>query len=98
MIDEVLMPIYTYRCEHCGFRFDEQQSFDDQPLTRCPECGQKTLRKIFQPVGIVFKGSGFYATDHHSPSGQVKPAAEKPDSSESGSQAAKPAKSDPARE
>jgi putative FmdB family regulatory protein len=63
------MPIYTYRCENCGVQFDRQQSFSDPPLTRCPECSKKTLRKVFQPVGIVFKGSGFYATDHRSPSG-----------------------------
>ncbi len=71
------MPIYTYQCENCGVQFDKQQSFKDQPLFRCPECGKKRLRKVFQPVGIVFKGSGFYATDHHSPSGQVKKAEEK---------------------
>ncbi len=64
------MPIYTYRCSNCGVQFDQQQSFSDQPLTRCPECGKKALKKVYQPVGIVFKGSGFYATDHHSPSGQ----------------------------
>lgn len=64
------MPIYTYRCENCGVQFDRQQKFSDQPLTRCPECSKKSLRKVYQPVGIVFKGSGFYATDHRSPSGQ----------------------------
>jgi putative FmdB family regulatory protein len=64
------MPVYTYHCTNCGVQFDKQQSFSDQPLSRCPECGKKTLRKVYQPVGIVFKGSGFYATDHHSPSGQ----------------------------
>jgi putative FmdB family regulatory protein len=63
------MPIYTYRCENCGVQFERQQSFSEQPLTRCPECSKKTLRKVFTPVGIVFKGSGFYATDHRSPSG-----------------------------
>jgi putative FmdB family regulatory protein len=63
------MPIYTYRCKNCGVQFDEQQKFSDPPLTRCPECSKKTLNKVFQPVGIVFKGSGFYATDHRSPSG-----------------------------
>jgi putative FmdB family regulatory protein len=52
-------------------QFEKQQSFSDHPLVRCPECGKKTLRKVYQPVGIVFKGSGFYATDHHSPSGQT---------------------------
>ncbi len=63
------MPIYTYRCENCGVQFERQQKFSDQPLTRCPECNKKTLRKVYTPVGIVFKGSGFYATDHRSPSG-----------------------------
>ena len=64
------MPIYTYRCENCGVQFEKQQSFSDDPLTRCPECRKKSLKKVYLPVGIVFKGSGFYATDHHSPSGQ----------------------------
>ena len=63
------MPIYTYRCESCGVQFEKNQKFSDAPLTRCPECGKKSLRKVYQPVGIVFKGSGFYATDHRSPSG-----------------------------
>lgn len=63
------MPIYTYRCENCGVQFERQQSFNDPSLTRCPECNKKALRKVYLPVGIVFKGSGFYATDHRSPSG-----------------------------
>ena len=63
------MPIYTYQCDNCGVRFERHQTFSDIPLTRCPECSKKTLRKIYTPVGIVFKGSGFYATDHRSPSG-----------------------------
>lgn len=71
------MPIYTYRCENCGVQFERHQSFSDQPLTRCPECNKKTLRKVYTPVGIVFKGSGFYATDHRSPSGQGRASAEK---------------------
>jgi putative FmdB family regulatory protein len=65
------MPIYTYRCENCGVQFDRQQRFDDDPLVRCPECEKDTLHKVYMPVGIVFKGSGFYATDHRSPSGQT---------------------------
>jgi putative FmdB family regulatory protein len=64
------MPIYTYRCENCGVQFDRQQKFSDKPLTHCPECSKKSLRKVIAPVGIVFKGKGFYATDHRSPSGQ----------------------------
>jgi putative FmdB family regulatory protein len=63
------MPVYTYRCENCGVRFERQQGFNDPALTRCPECNKKSLRKVYTPVGIVFKGSGFYATDHRSPSG-----------------------------
>jgi putative FmdB family regulatory protein len=66
------MPVYTYRCTNCGFVFDQQQKFSDAHLTRCPECSKRTLQKVFQPVGIVFKGSGFYATDHRSPSGQSR--------------------------
>ena len=71
------MPIYTYRCDNCGVQFDRRQHFDDPPLTRCPECNKEALRKVFLPVGIVFKGSGFYATDHRSPSGQVASSSKK---------------------
>jgi putative FmdB family regulatory protein len=63
------MPTYTYQCNNCGVRFDRYQKFDDQPLSYCPECKKKSLRKVYAPVGIVFKGSGFYSTDHRSPSG-----------------------------
>lgn len=67
------MPIYTYRCENCGVQFERHQSFNDQPLTQCPECNKNKLRKVITAAGIVFKGSGWYATDHKS-----KPAAAKP--------------------
>ena len=63
------MPIYTYRCENCGVQFERRQKFSDDPLKRCPECNKNALRKVYLPVGIVFKGSGFYATDNRSPSG-----------------------------
>jgi putative FmdB family regulatory protein len=86
------MPIYTYRCTSCGVQFDQQQKFSDAPLTRCPECSKKTLQKVFQPVGIVFKGSGFYATDHRSPSGQGRSTNK--DKSSSESSAEKPASSE----
>ena len=65
------MPTYTYHCENCGVRFDQFQKFTDDPLTVCPECNEPALRKVYQPVGIVFKGKGFYATDNRSPSGQT---------------------------
>ena len=83
------MPIYTYRCESCGIRFERQQSFNDPVLTRCPECNKKTLRKVFTPVGILFKGSGFYATDHRSPSGANR--ASKPAENEKKVETPKPA-------
>lgn len=56
------MPIYEYACTSCGERTEAKQSFDDPPLEDCPHCGGQ-LRKLFSPVGIVFKGSGFYSTD-----------------------------------
>lgn len=56
------MPTYAYTCTACGHAFDVHQSFDDAALTVCPEC-QGRLRKVFSPVGVVFKGSGFYRTD-----------------------------------
>jgi putative FmdB family regulatory protein len=72
------MPVYTYRCESCGVQFDRQQSFSDAPLKICPECRKKSLKKIISPVRIIFKGSGFYSTDHKSPSGDIsKPATPK---------------------
>ncbi len=56
------MPIYAYECEECGVRFDARQKFSDDPITVCPECGGHTHR-VPQAVGIVFKGSGWYAKD-----------------------------------
>lgn len=56
------MPIYEYACTACGERTEARQGFDDPPLQDCPACGGK-LRKLYSPVGVVFKGSGFYATD-----------------------------------
>lgn len=73
------MPVYTYRCGNCGVQFDQTQKFTDETLTKCPECGKNTLQKVYTPVGIVFKGSGFYATDHRSPSGQNSWASDKKD-------------------
>jgi putative FmdB family regulatory protein len=75
------MPVYTYHCDNCGVQFDATQKFTDNPLTQCPECGKKALRKVYTPVGIVFKGSGFYATDHRSPSGATRTHSEDKESS-----------------
>jgi putative FmdB family regulatory protein len=57
------MPTYEYTCRDCGHTFEIVQSMLDEPLTMCPECGG-SLRKVFAPPAISFKGSGFYATDH----------------------------------
>ncbi|MCP2261948.1 putative regulatory protein, FmdB family [Streptoalloteichus tenebrarius] len=59
------MPTYAYACTQCDHRFEAVQSFTDAALTECPECSGK-LRKLFNAVGIVFKGSGFYRTDSRS--------------------------------
>lgn len=60
------MPTYAYRCTKCGYAFDAVQSFSDAALTVCPKCGGP-LRKVFSPVGVVFKGSGFYHNDSRQP-------------------------------
>ncbi|MEW6716106.1 MAG: FmdB family zinc ribbon protein [Chloroflexota bacterium] len=60
------MPLYTYRCSNCGFQFDYRHSINDKHITRCPECQKNALQRVYKPVGILFKGAGFYATDHHS--------------------------------
>lgn len=62
------MPTYPYACTECGHQFEKYQSFHDDPLTECPECGGK-LRKVWGSVGVVFKGSGFYRNDSRSGSG-----------------------------
>jgi putative FmdB family regulatory protein len=62
---EETMPTYEYRCESCGRSFDVVQGFHDASLTTCEVCAG-SLRKVFAPVGIVFKGSGFYKTDSRS--------------------------------
>jgi putative FmdB family regulatory protein len=56
------MPTYQYRCTECGEDLEAVQKFSDAALTTCPTCGGQ-LRKVFNPVGVVFKGSGFYRTD-----------------------------------
>lgn len=59
------MPVYEYACTSCGSRLEVRQSFTDDALTTCPECSGR-LRKLLSPVGVVFKGSGFYRTDSRS--------------------------------
>lgn len=59
------MPTYEYLCQTCNHRFETWQKMTDDPLTECPECGGH-IRRVLFPAGIVFKGSGFYKTDHGS--------------------------------
>jgi putative FmdB family regulatory protein len=80
------VPTYQYACTDCGHAFEQVQSFTDDALTECPECGGR-LRKVFNAVGVVFKGSGFYRTDSRAGSSSGVQAA-------SGSDAKSDAKSD----
>ena len=68
------MPTYQYACTACAERLEVFQRFTDEPLTECPSCGG-ALRKVFSPVGVVFKGSGFYKTDSRSSSSSSTTAA-----------------------
>lgn len=81
------MPIYVYHCSNCDYQFDQYQRFTDESLTICPDCGRPDLHKVYQPVGIVFKGKGFYATDNRSTSGLATSHA-KEDAAEANSQKA----------
>ncbi len=67
------MPTYQYACTDCGHSFEQFQSFSDDALSVCPECSGK-LRKLFNAVGVVFKGSGFYRTDSRGKSATETPA------------------------
>ncbi|WP_326549531.1 FmdB family zinc ribbon protein [Micromonospora sp. NBC_01813] len=87
------MPTYQYACTACGHQLEAVQSFTDEPLSDCPSC-EGRLRKVFNSVGIVFKGSGFYRTDSRNGEGKIpanggaaadKPATEKKDAPASGS-------------
>jgi len=100
------MPTYAYRCQNCGSEFEKVQKFTDAPVKKCPVCGKGPVRRQYQATAIVFKGSGWYATDHRSPSGAGNGAShdkgdkaekseksDKPDKTEK-SESASPAKSD----
>ena len=76
------MPTYQYTCTDCGDQLEAVQKFTDSSLTVCDACGGR-LRKVFSPVGIVFKGSGFYRTDSRNGSSATAPAAKEKAASES---------------
>jgi putative FmdB family regulatory protein len=92
------MPTYEYACKKCDEHLEVVQSFKDEPLTVCPNCGGE-LRKVFGSIGIAFKGSGFYKTDSRpgkKPSGESKSAGDSMSSGDSKSAESKPAESKPA--
>lgn len=78
------VPTYQYSCTECGEALEVQQSFSDDPLTVCPAC-QGRLRKVYNAVGVVFKGSGFYRTDSRAGNGSSSTSSTSADSSNSSS-------------
>lgn len=75
------MPTYEYRCEACEHEFEELQLITAKPLKKCPECGKRKLvRLIGMGSGVIFKGSGFYATDYASKTPNPKPQSKEPKS------------------
>lgn len=89
---EQVMPVYTYRCDSCGVQFERQQSYTDAPLKNCPECRKKTIKKVISPVRVVFKGSGFYSTDHRPSAASSSPAPSQKEEKKETGKASKPAK------
>lgn len=64
------MPTYEYVCNKCGHEFEAFQSMKDEPLDTCPECHQRTVKRLIGGgAGLIFKGSGFYITDYKKPAG-----------------------------
>jgi putative FmdB family regulatory protein len=80
------VPTYSYACTECDNRFDAVQAFTDDALTSCPQCSGR-LRKLFNSVGVVFKGSGFYRTDSREGGKSAKVAADSPSSEKASSSA-----------
>jgi putative FmdB family regulatory protein len=95
---EPAMPTYEYACTDCGKHVEVVQSMSDEPLTTCATCGGR-LRKVFSPIGIVFKGSGFYRTDSRGrqPAADGKPATAKKADEAKASSSSKEPKEKPAK-
>lgn len=100
------MPTYAYRCTDCSHEFDTVQRFSDEPIKDCPVCGSP-VRRVIQPVGVVFKGSGWYINDSRkstseSPAASTKPAKETKETATNGAatteSGAPAAKKEPAAE
>lgn len=86
------MPMYDYRCDTCGHRFEVRQSFSDEALTSCTECTGR-VRRIVHPAGVIFKGSGWYINDSRKASSDSStsdaPSSDKSEKAESKSAPAK---------
>jgi putative FmdB family regulatory protein len=67
------MPVYEYECTDCGCRFEQRRKATGPPASRCPECRGK-VKRVYQPVGIIFRGSGFHVTDYGRTGDQPKKA------------------------
>jgi putative FmdB family regulatory protein len=78
------MPIYVYQCETCGLTFERRQRMTEPSLEDCPEC-EGHVHRVIQPVGIVFKGSGFYVTDNRTKSSTALPGKKDSDADSSSS-------------
>ncbi|NLS76509.1 MAG: zinc ribbon domain-containing protein [Chloroflexi bacterium] len=89
------MPLYEYECESCGIHFERKERITAEPLKTCPECSG-AVHRLIHPVGIIFKGSGFYCTDNRSSSTLGTPKSESK-SNEPSSAAASETKSAPAK-
>ncbi len=97
------MPTYEYVCTSCGYQFEKVQRFSDAPVAVCPECAAP-VRRVFHPVGVIFKGSGWYITDSRkqsgaSPASPAKPEpapAAKTDTASNGAEAPKESKAETA--
>ena len=74
------MPTYEYKCDECGVVFERFQHFSEEPVKTCPECAG-SVRRVIQPVGIIFKGKGFYVTDNKGSTSSLMPKGENADGS-----------------
>jgi putative FmdB family regulatory protein len=72
---ETTMPTYEYQCGECGIRFEKFQHFSEEPVKICPECSG-AVHRVIHPVGIIFKGSGWYVTDNKASTAPLMPKSE----------------------
>jgi len=77
------MPVYEYECDNCSLRFEKMQRFSEDPVRLCPDCGG-SVHRVIQPVGVIFKGSGFYVTDNRGKSSTMPPSKRDGDSKSDG--------------